>query len=720
MIVNPKGKFIYKYRWLILVCLIQMLIALFYSGSNFLIHIFDTIHSSPVGGSVQFMTPGDQFEQFTRYNLVKYNIERGHWLYYLGYIYNFDNITFSEGMTFFPFSFIGSLLAFLSSNIFSYNLMAIISYLLIGITMYLLAYNITNNHIGSLIASVFISAVPFRTSFLYGEMVYGLDMSLLPLPILFTELGLKRRKKRYFFLFGLSVLFLVTSNFQMTYFFAIFTFPYFLYRGYQLIKSKEIKLNQKMGYFSLAFIGIIISIIYIILIAKFLHNSGLQNGQNLSEVLFYSPSFKNIFSVYNGNEKNVYLGFSFIFVIIWLIFLPWQKDYNKKELEFVKFFAPMFLISYILCFGPNIDRITNTKIYLWIYNNIPYWNSTRTTGRIMSVASFYYAILLSIVISTIAKKLSFFKQKVGLIIFVLLIVFDFHYTNPSMIYLDTNNKIYKYLQEVQPSQFGNSNIVAVPFQREADHYFNATYNFYATNYNIRMFNGHSSMYPMQYKKLPADLQELNSGNISDLTLNWLRFNQVNYIVVHRTDFEPSVSGIILAKFINNPGLELIKDDSNIYLFKINWEKVKPNNAEKMDYLTLFNTLNSIPGKAKEYGSIQFIDGWYSREIYPNQRPYRWMNGTYSSLAYVQDKKINSPRILKFSYKAGVQSNFVLKINGQEVYNSKVVPSDWTDLEIDLSKFTNSNLYIEFFVDKEFKVPSDNRNFGLMVSDLEIK
>ncbi|MCK9467345.1 MAG: hypothetical protein M0P94_03380 [Candidatus Absconditabacterales bacterium] len=81
------------------------------------------------------MAPGDCYEQFHRYSLVKNNFYRGRFPYDSSYQYNLDrnNIFFNEGLVFFPFSLINGIVSFFFGDIISYNIMAILFYILCGI-----------------------------------------------------------------------------------------------------------------------------------------------------------------------------------------------------------------------------------------------------------------------------------------------------------------------------------------------------------------------------------------------------------------------------------------------------------------------------------------------------------------------------------------------------------------------------------------------------------
>ena len=68
-----------------------------------------------------------------------------------------------------------------------------------------------------IVSGLFLTIVPFRTSFLYGEMVYGVDAVMLPLLIYATERAKETGRPQYFFAVGLILFLTLTANFQLFY-----------------------------------------------------------------------------------------------------------------------------------------------------------------------------------------------------------------------------------------------------------------------------------------------------------------------------------------------------------------------------------------------------------------------------------------------------------------------------------------------------------------------
>lgn len=713
-----------KRDWII-VCLFFVLLGLFYAGPNFIAHMNNAIPYSPYGDGFVHMAPGDSFEQFYRYSLFHDNLIRGRWPYYSGYQYSFyPESNFSEAMPFFPFSLICGIMAFFTGNILAYNLMTILSFVFTGFFMYLLILELTRNRAAALIAAVFFTAIPFRTSFLFGEMCFGQDMALLPLPFLFTELGLRTYKKRYYLLFGLSLFLLLTSNSQLFFFFCLLLSPYFIYKAYLFINDSEHTQKEKGVRIQYAIIGILCTLGYLLVLYYIMSRSGLSGGQNYGELMNYAPDVKNMFARYNGNEKNLYLGLTTILVIPIIIIGAWKdnKFLNGNERNLLFLFIPLTLLSYLLCFGPTIDQHVGLPIYKLLFKVVPVLNATRTTGRMMGIAGFTYAILLGIFVKMIFECLKHSNWKfektaiiLSSIVLCSVIVGDFHYTQPTMVSLEDHNRVYQYMK-------GKSGkVLGIPFQMEADHYYNSTFMYYALKYDLKMFNGHSSMYPTEYHKIYPLLAGINHGDVDKQAYTWLRQNNYKYVTVHNTDYEPTVSIFVVTKLMNSPYLKYIKSDKGVYLYQI-------NNSPKIEHTATFTKyedfqrdykmVHSLSKSHENTGEIEYLQGWYSREVYAGQKPFRWMHRNDANTAYLipSDAK---PMFVEFNIMSPLTEPVSVALNGQVKYNQIIAAGTWMPVKLDVSSIKEPYIFLEFHSDKVYSVETDSREFGCMVSDISI-
>ena len=212
--------------WLdaLLVAIVFALIGLWYAGSDFAAGFATALPSFPAGGGTAFMSAGDHFEQFYRHTLPYHNGMRGLPLYYSGYEYALGQTSpFYEGWIFLPFSLLTSALAIFIGPIAAYNLVAVLSFSLCGMFGYLLGREVGNGHrLAGYGAAALIALLPFRVSFLFGEMVYATDTALLPLALFAFVRFVNVQTWRWSGLFFLSAFLLSAANFALFYWFILF------------------------------------------------------------------------------------------------------------------------------------------------------------------------------------------------------------------------------------------------------------------------------------------------------------------------------------------------------------------------------------------------------------------------------------------------------------------------------------------------------------------
>jgi hypothetical protein len=706
---------------IILFSLFLLSVGLYYSGWHFVSNINEGISAGVVGGQLLNMSHGDYHAQFYRYSLFFENLSRGYLPYYNGYIFASNNYT--EGLIYFPFSAIVGILSFVLGPILSYNLLALFSYVFVGLAGYLMVKQLTKSTAAGLVAGVYLATVPFRTSFLYGQMVYGVDAVLLPLLIYFVERAKNLQQRKYFFLAGLILFFTITSNFQFFYWTIFLMSPYLIISLCEYFKSSQINLNLNLKIKILAWIlpGLLGCLAYGIFIYTIIKGSGLKSGQNFEETLFYTPEFYRLFITFNGNEKNIYLGVTALFVVPWLLSPIVRYKKSKTESYYIPLFFLTFIMGILLIFGPRIDQSLKLNIFQWMFENIPGFNGTRTPGRIMAVVTVVYAILLGYAVSAFLES---YKNKItryfssliaGLL--AITIVWDFNYPQPNIATFEKENKAYDFIAGKQIK------IITLPFNEHPAHYHNTLFLTYALKYNLRLLNGHSSFYPTESVNQFEKLFTLNNGFVSYEQWRWLKENNYQYITAHATKNEPNVSPATIANFNISPYVEYVMNDKNVYLYKIrnDLELSMQNDSKEINFKAWAESIVKISNEIDQKNNgIRYQHGWYGREAYLNQRPYRWMKGTESILV-LEPHEANWSE-LSFDYLCPFRDklNISTHPSGAMIIFEKENHDEWKNINVKLNAVQKQASFIVLSASKIFESPPDTRKFGCMVSDVVLK
>lgn len=693
-------------------------VGLFYSGKLYLTHLSDGIAAGVVVDGVRYMLPGDHHEQFYRYSLVYENLIRGRLPYYTGYQY--ASADFTEGMIFFPFTAIVGLMSFVFGPILSYNLLLLCSYVFVGLAGFYMVRQITKSTVGGVVAAVFLATVPFRTSFLYGQMVYGVDAVMLPLLIYVIERAKETGQAKFFLTVGAVMFMTLTANFQMFYWGMLLLSPYFIYVSFVYFISDDGFRFVKIKPVAWMIPGLLACLAYGLYIYSLMKGSALQSGQDISETLFYTPEFYRLFIKFNGNEKNVYLGLTALFVVPWLLSPLLRSRQAIERSPYISIFLVIFAVGLFLVFGLYIDKALKLPVYQWMFDNIPGFNGTRTPGRIMAVVVVAYAVLLGFAVASIT---TFFKNRlpkkfstVFCVGVVLLIVYDFNYMKPGINIFEKENKAYRSIAGAERK------VVTLPFQFNSAHYLNSTFLTYALKYDLRLLTGHSSFYPKIVDAQVEKLFDVNSGFIDYNQWRFLRDNDYEYIIAHATQFEPNVSSAVVGALNMSLFLEFVMSDNGVYLYKIRKtiDSSLDLKSHSVDFDRWAAEIEALPSR-QSVGSenINYAYGWYSREIYPDQKPFRWMKGV-SSIISLEPSRVGKKAVV-FDYIC--PDNGHLNINARGV-DAKVkqekLKDNWTRADVEFASVSTKPVFIVLEAQKIFSVPTDARKFGCQVSDINVR
>ncbi|MXN27653.1 YfhO family protein [Delftia sp. CH05] len=696
---------------LIIYILFLFLIGTLYSGRLFLEHMADGISAGSVGSGLAYMVPGDHHEQFYRYSLFYENLLRGRFPYYTGYQYASHN--FTEGLIFFPFTAIVGGLTFFFGPILAYNILVILSYPMVGIAGYLMVNILTKNRVAAIVAGTFLALIPFRTSFLYGQMVYGVDAILLPLLIYFFERARLNNSGKSFFVVGLISFFLITANFQLFYWAAFILWPYFLYGTISIFLKNGGASFKKISWI---FPGLLCTIIYGLFILSFMKSGVLDNGQKFDETFFYTPEISRLFHRFSGNEKNVYFGVSAIFVLFWFVSPIFRINKQLERSALISIFSFLFLLGFFLIFGPKFDQALQVPIYRWFFENFPGFNGTRTPGRIMSVVSVIYAILLGF---CIAQMTSWFSNRgipklspmLGAVA-CLVIVWDFYYLSPRVNIFTFENSAY---QSIKGSR---SKVITLPFQYQSDHYLNSTFLPFALKYDIRLFSGHSSFYPKAVDAQVARIFSLNDGVLSREQWQWIKENDYKYIIAHNTSFQPAVDDIVISALDTSPYLEKTNDDQGVVIYKIR-EDVELKKDDGFDISAWHSRITEKVNSGNlKIDTLKYAFGWHSREAYPNQKPFRWINGLRAFVVLPIPKKDQGYFEFEYICPHGNQLGLNLLFGKAKILDNPMA-DNWRKVQVSIGRASDFAV-LEMHVDHVFKAPPDIRDLGCQVGDVKVQ
>lgn len=696
--------------------MVLLLVSFFYSGKLFVSHMNNGIAAGAYDLGVVEMLPGDHHEQFYRYSLFYNNLIRGRLPYYSGY--QFASTQFTEGLINFPFTAIVGLLSFILGPILAYNVMALLSYVFVGLSCFYLIKHLTKSRSAGIVAGLFMATVPFRLGFLYGQMGWGVDACIIPLLIYYIEKAKETAKGKHFFIVGLILFMFFTANFQLFYWAMFLLSPYYIFVIVDYLKSPDFQLKDKLKPLLWLLPGLFSTVSYILYIYSLLNRSSLKQGQAYAETLSWTPKPHQLFNTWNGNEANVYLGFTALFVLPWLLSPMLKYRQAEARTPYIPLFMALFLVGMLLVFGPFIDSALKLPFYQWMFDNIPGFNGTRTTGRIMGVVIVFYSILLGYAIAALSKFITteFSKDLFVMIVFIIscAILYDFKFLMPKINTFEQENKAYRAIAG------SREKIVPLPFQENSGNHLNSTFLTYALKYDLRLLVGHSSYYPKAVDEQVKRLFSLNIGIIDFDQWKWLRDNDYKYIVAHATQFQPNVNQSVISNLLMSPYLKFMLADNGVHLYQVRSDAVvdlgKGLNSINYDiWATSIDTaLDQIPDS--DIGA-NYIYGWYDREVYADQKPFRWMRGVNSVIAIRPNKQTS--RGVSLEYWCPYPDPVKISLHRIKA-DVKIEPliGGWTKAAVQFQSNHDSTIFISLEAPRIFSVPTDYRKFGCQVRDVQ--
>lgn len=708
-------------RVLFIVCL-HTALGIWYCGPQFFRHFIDGIPHFPQGGHASYMASGDTFQQFHRYALVYYNLSRGRAPYYQGDQYNIQagKPAFTEGLIFFPLSFITGLVAFLFDPIPTYNLLIFLSYPLTGLVTFLFLYRITRSTASSALGSVILSLLPFRTAFLNGELVFGVDLWLMPLCALLYEIVLEKPRLSSYLWLSVALFSFATANPQCFYLFLFWTGLYFAAGFMGRLRSNA---TRRVA-FSAGVLGAFMpALAYLAYVGTLMESSGrgsMSKAAAMDEVRAYMAAPKHFLIVFSGNETTLFLGIPLVAVVLLILWFGLDglaENMDPRQRRIAATLGAMFLPCYLFGLGPNLDRLLRLPVFETYFYHFPGATVTRTPGRAMAVAGFIFAVMLALVwraaTQRIEQRYANVGRKLCLAVGLLLgvgIAVQYNYLSPSMSVLERNNTIYRQIAG------SSGRVLALPFQAQPGHHLNSVFLYYAQKYDLRMFNGHSSMFPRDAVEASSRLSALNTqGTMSAEVWHWLLTNDFRYIVVHDAGFEPRIQPLALYNLKHSPYLQLEASKDGFYRFGI---LAKPRDISKADEELDYEEISRSLSKDRTdlaSSPVVHVAGWYSREAYPQQEPFRWMNGTSSTLLILQPPQ---HRIEGLTFEVKCPAGDLTVSEGKQRTTFTADPAaGWRRIAYNLGKSARKYSVIMLETSKVYTVPTDPRVFGCMVSDI---
>jgi len=492
---------------------------------------------------------------------------------------NKNTLAFSEHLI--SISLMVSPIILLSNNpILAYNIVFILSFILSGFGMYLLAYHLIKDRISAIIAGTIFAFSIYR--FAHFGHLHILSAQWMPFALLYLDKFLKDRTYKNWSIFIIFFVLQVLTSWYLAFYtiilVALYTFYKFIICKDMICLVQNCKFQMKI----LLFVIVVTIMVLPFVIPYIKANIDYNFKRPIQENEYYSADIIDYFTATPSNflygelaktrgnikfaEHSLFVGFTIIILSLYGL-IPLIKSPLKEYRQYYNqiFFIFLIIIAFILSLGPYL-HILGHKIdivlpYYYLYS-VPGISSMRVPSRFIVLAVFGLSILGGYGSSKIIKQFeNIYKNKkfIPAILIVFLILIESVWTIP--IYYpkfptgENIPEVYKWLNTKE----GDFAIVELPMRPIDD----TVYMYYSIYHWKKLVNGYSGFFPENYVLITDYLKKFPSNE----SINILKdIGGVRYIIIHTDKIDNS--SIMISETADYKDIEFVNKFDNDYVYGI--------------------------------------------------------------------------------------------------------------------------------------------------------
>ncbi len=469
-----------------------------------------------------------------------------------------------------------------NNPLINFNVVLILTYVLSGYTVFLLAKRIMGRMPYALPTSLFAGAVyalcPYRTGHI--TQLNSMTTYLLPLILLFMHKFLEDgRKPRDLFLAALFFALNATSGLYYGVFAILMMAAFFII--WSLIKREFPKKEDFLyGVIFFGFFGLVLAYIlwpYLALSGAGDHSRPVEQaagGSVIPAALLTSPPegwllgwTPEAFGTSNEDGKpmyelTLYPGLAVAAMAAFGLFFGRIRTHSKL-------YALLGLVIAVFSLGPLIplgDINIPLPFYL-LYEFVPGFGSLRVPARMWAIVMIPIAILAAFGLRKLMENLGGKKAALALAAISIFTLFEFLPTLPVDRFIDrgppTLEPAYEYLAE----NAGPQTVVAeVPFASPVDAFRETPRMVRSTHGWWNLVNGYASYFPEGYEETRDALDSLPSPE----SLAEMERLEIDYVVVHPEEYEDEDmdAQAIVAAADDEPSLRRVAGDGDAILYRV--------------------------------------------------------------------------------------------------------------------------------------------------------
>lgn len=469
-----------------------------------------------------------------------------------------------------------------NNPLLSFNVVLLLTYILSGYFVFLLARRLLAGRSYALAAALFAGAVYALCPYRYGHITQLNTMTTywLPLILLFMHRYLEDgRRARDLVLVGLFFALNALSGLYYGVFAALMMAAFYLL--WSLFNREPPKLRDfALGLPVFAVFGAVLAILlgpYIVLSGGADHSRDLgtvAGGSFVPAAIFTSAPESwflgwtgEAFGITHENRKPVYELTLYPGLAVSALVVYGLLARNRVP-RASALYALLGLVIFVFSCGPAIpvgDSFVPLPYYL-LYELVPGFGNLRVPARMWAIVMLCISILAAFGLRALMQRLGGKKALLVLAAISLFTAFEFIPTLPVDRFIDrgpaTLEPAYEYLSENAPGAV----VAEVPFASPEDA-FRETPRMYRSTYGWwRLVNGYASYFPDGYTETRDALNTLPSPE----SLAELRRLGVEYLVVHpeQFDLDGADGEKVLRSIEDEPSLERVAGDDEAILYRV--------------------------------------------------------------------------------------------------------------------------------------------------------
>lgn len=508
-----------------------------------------------------------------------------------------------------PFVFLFSALNPLLGRAAAWNASQFIALWLTHLFSWLLLRRYLRSSLASAALALLGIALPFRWTSLLGGSPSGFAMTWVPLWMWGLDAAIRRGRVSAGVLAGLAVVF-ASWNDAHVFFFSVLAIPCWVVGI--LLMDPEFPWRNKKRWIqaSVACLPFVVLVGGVVLIGQLKH-SGLaettfEAGKEWREVALYSPRPFGLWKWQGfGHEAQIYIGILLpLFLVAGFVaqirlFLKHPADSWRSTLACALLLGACATVIMLALgtHGPWDALFLRAARKL-----IPPYAMIRQPAKI-------YCLMPTLLMFAGALSWRAWTQELGwlsmpsrlLIALVAAMVLELGFQiRPTVCVLDHEQGAYAAVAEHARSHGVEPRAIVLPIW-PGDSSWASLYEHYVSLYRIRMINGYQPAVPKEYiENVFSVFESFNCGLLDETQRVALKRFKIDYVLLHEDAFPEKVSWFPVAftikKLLNHPYLELLRQDRNVWAFRIldeprprtieianDWQIFFPNYHHEMEW-----------------------------------------------------------------------------------------------------------------------------------------